>query len=112
MGRFETIGARVGSVVDAKKIQYGDSFNKSGEVLKILYPNGVPPDAYIDLLTIARILDKLFRVATAAGRPDAANEAPWFDIAGYALLALARSESQIKVGELTVGGHVESMFIR
>jgi hypothetical protein len=35
------------------------------------------------LLTVVRILDKLFRIANSK---DAFNEDPWFDIAGYAIL--------------------------
>jgi len=50
-------------------------------------PNGIQVDQYDDLLTIARILDKLFRIAND---PDAFEENPYQDIVGYALLAMRR----------------------
>jgi len=36
------------------------------------------------------VLDKLKRIATAAGKSDPGGENPWRDIAGYALLEIAR----------------------
>ena len=88
---YSQIGKEVGALVDKKNRAYGNSFSKSGEILKILYPNGVQPDQYRDLLTTTRVLDKLFRIAT---RKDAFDESPWKDIAGYALLALAADENE------------------
>ena len=55
------------------------------EIIKILFPQGVKPENYRDLLTITRIIDKLFRIAT---RKNAFGESPYRDIAGYALLGL------------------------
>lgn len=85
MNEFEKIGFRVGSLVQSKNTAYGDSFSKSSEILKVLYPNGVQADQFQDLLTITRVIDKLFRIATDK---DALGENPWRDIAGYALLAI------------------------
>ena len=73
----------VGNTVARKNIQYGDSFSKTGSILKILYPTGIRVDQYDDVLTVARVIDKLFRIATKA-RDD--EEDPWFDICGYSLL--------------------------
>jgi len=87
--RFEEIGANVGKLVAGKQAAYGDSFGRAGQVLRELYPTGIAPAQYDELLTIARVLDKLFRVATDK---DAYGESPWQDIAGYALLALARNK--------------------
>ncbi len=84
---FEAIGAELGRLVDEKQAAYGDSFGKSGAVMRILYPGGVSAEQLDDALTIVRILDKLFRVATAR---DALGESPFRDIGGYALLAQAR----------------------
>jgi hypothetical protein len=78
-------------LVEKKQQAYGDSFGKSGAVLRILYPNGVPPEQLDDALTIVRILDKIFRVATDR---DALGESPYRDIVGYGLLALARIEKE------------------
>jgi hypothetical protein len=73
----------IGKLVTEKQEAYGDSFSKSEEIIKILYPNGLKPENYRDLLTITRIIDKLFRIAT---RKDAFGESPYRDIAGYGLL--------------------------
>lgn len=83
---YVRLGKAVGELITEKQQAYGDSFHKSGEVLKILYPKGVKPDSYTDLLAITRVLDKLFRLATD---PNYGQESPWRDIAGYALLRLS-----------------------
>ena len=90
-GRYSAIGQEIGELVEKKQQAYGDSFGKSGAVLRILYPNGVPPEQLDDALTIVRILDKIFRVATDR---DALGESPYRDIVGYGLLALARIEKE------------------
>lgn len=84
---YEARGAALGRLVDTKQAAYGDSFGKSGMVMRILYPEGIRPEQLDDSLTVVRILDKLFRVATAR---DALGESPFGDIGGYALLAQAR----------------------
>ena len=58
------------------------------EVLKILYPDGIQPEQYQDVLTIVRIIDKLFRIAT---NKNAFNEDTWEDIMRYALLSVTRN---------------------
>jgi hypothetical protein len=80
------IAKDIGSLVKEKQEAYGDSFSKSEKIINILYPNGVKPENYRDLLTITRIIDKLFRIAT---RKNAFGESPYRDIAGYALLGIA-----------------------
>ena len=83
IGKYETTGKNIGATVDIKNKQYGDSFNRAGKILEILYPNGVAPGQYADMLTVVRVLDKLFRVANGKQ----GDENPWFDIAGYGILA-------------------------
>lgn len=83
IGFFEEIGAQIGRLVDDKHRNYGQSFDKTGDILQLLYPVSIQPHQYGDVLAIARILDKFFRLATSAR---AYNEDPWMDIAGYALL--------------------------
>lgn len=80
---YEEIGRTIGAIVDEKNKAYGNSFHHAGEVLKIIYPNGVRPDQYQKLLYTVRILDKLFRLAT---QPDAFGENPAQDIGGYSIL--------------------------
>lgn len=83
IGKHEDKGAELGKLVDEKQAAYGDSFGKSGEIIKILYPEGIKPEQYQDALAIIRIIDKLFRVANDKGY---GGENPFMDIAGYGLL--------------------------
>ena len=64
--------------------------------MEVLYPTGVQPHQYRDMLAVIRVIDKLFRLAT---RKDAFGESPWNDIAGYALLGIAADEKEIVVNQ-------------
>lgn len=86
---YQSIALEVAATVEKKQAAYGDSFGRSGEVMRILYPDGIPPAKMDDALTVVRVLDKLFRIATDR---DALGESPWRDIAGYALLSVERAE--------------------
>ena len=88
---FSELGDSVGELVHDKQLAYGDSFGRSGECLRQMFPKGIDLDQYDDLLTIARILDKLFRLAND---PRAFNENPYQDIVGYALLGMNRHYSK------------------
>lgn len=92
---YEMIGADIGRLVTKKQAAYGDSFGKAGQIMAILYPAGIPPEKLDDALTIVRVIDKLFRIATDR---DALGESPWRDVAGYALLEIRKSlaRNQIK----------------
>jgi len=85
MKSFVEIGTEIGELVTEKNAAYGNSFEESSKILKILFPNGVLPGDYRNLLTITRVLDKLFRIATDE---KALGEDPWKDVAGYSLLAI------------------------
>lgn len=91
MSDYVNIGEAVGQLVTEKQLAYGDSFGKAGEVLRILYPAGISPDQLEDALTVVRVIDKLFRIAT---RKDAFGESPWRDVCGYAILSIARDQRQ------------------
>lgn len=84
---YSEIGKSIGELVETKQAAYGDSFGKSGQIIRILYPNGIPLDKLNDALTVVRVIDKLFRIATDR---DALGESPWKDIAGYSILSLRR----------------------
>lgn len=91
---FVELGKKIGTLVTEKNIVYGDSFSKSGEILKILFSDGIKPEQYMDALAITRIIDKLFRIATSK---DALGENPYQDIAGYALLGVWRGLKEKKL---------------
>lgn len=95
MTDYSALGQEIGELVERKQSAYGDSFGKSGDVLRLLYPGGIPPEKLDDALTVVRVVDKLFRVATDR---DALGESPWRDVAGYALLATRRAEATRKRG--------------
>lgn len=111
---FRKIGKDIGGLVEEKQKQYGDSFGRSGAVLKVLYPDGIKPEQYDDMLAITRVLDKIFRLTEG----DQGEESAWQDITGYGLLGvrkkLAREEyikkyiktfglSQEEVEDLDIG---------
>jgi hypothetical protein len=89
--RYHKLALKVSKTVCDKQAAYGDSFGKSGAVMKILYPDGIRPDQYDDALCVVRIIDKLFRIATSK---DAFGESPYADICGYSLLGAANAENQ------------------
>lgn len=86
-GKYREIGSKIGAVVEQKQEAYGDSFSKAHLILEVLYPNGITPEQYPELLTIVRVIDKLFRIATDN---DKLGESPWADICGYSILSIAR----------------------
>lgn len=90
---YEEIARSIGKLVDEKNAAYGSSFDKSDQIIKILYPEGVEPNQYKDLLAMTRVIDKLFRIATSK---DAMGEDPWQDIAGYAILSVVSNKKENK----------------
>lgn len=85
---YEAIGVQIGKLVTRKQAAYGDAVRRVAKILAILYPDGVRPDQYEDMLLITRIGDKLCRIATDR---DALGESPWADITGYGILGVAMS---------------------
>lgn len=84
---YEQIGADLGRLVEDKQAAYGNSYGRSGDVMRLLYPDGIRPEQMDDALAVVRVVDKLFRIATSK---DAFGESPWRDIAGYGLLGVAK----------------------
>jgi len=80
---YAEIGEEIGKLVQEKQEAYGDAHGKAAKVIEALYPDGIPVSAYTKALTIIRICDKLFRVATDN---DPMGESPFRDIAGYGIL--------------------------
>lgn len=89
--KYQDKGAEIGALVERKNETYGNSFTKSQEIIKILYPHTIEPSQYEDMLALLRIIDKMFRIAT---QKDAFGENPWQDIAGYALLKSVEEEEE------------------
>jgi hypothetical protein len=88
-GQYEEIGTTIGALVDKKNLAYGDSIHLAGQIVRILYPGGVRPEQYDDLLALIRIIDKMFRIAN---QKKAFGENPFMDIAGYGILKCREKE--------------------
>lgn len=69
-------------LVCEKNKAYGDSIGSSEKIFRLYYPNGIRTDQYGDILLMARILDKLSRIAN---KKDAFGENAYVDILGYAV---------------------------
>jgi hypothetical protein len=89
MGKYKELAEQIGNLVEEKNAAYGNSFDQAGEFIRLLYPNGIPPEAYGDMLCVVRIFDKLKRIAT---NKDAFGESPYGDIIGYGLLGLHKDK--------------------
>lgn len=89
MSDYEEYGQELGRLITTKQLAYGDSFGRSCDVLRILYPDGIRPGQYGDALAVTRIVDKLFRVAAGS----LGGESPYKDIAGYGLLGWAKADA-------------------
>lgn len=83
MKTYTERGTAIGELVERKNAAYGDSITRTGELLRILYPEGLRPEQYDDLALQVRIFDKQMRIATDR---DALGESPYEDIAGYGIL--------------------------
>lgn len=99
-GRYESYAKELGALVDSKQEAYGDSFGRAHKVFEELlaeYRYGssyiIPKELLPHLLTLTRMVDKLFRVVKNP-TGDRMGESPYRDIAGYALLAAAREEDR------------------
>lgn len=90
MADYERIAQRIGALTNRKGQAYGDSAaGKGADVLRLLWPNGIPAAKYAAVPLITRIVDKLFRIANQG---DAFGEDPWQDIVGYALIGSSLCE--------------------
>lgn len=75
------IAITTGMLVEKKDAAYGNSFDVAGDFLKTLYPDGVKPHQYGDMLALVRIYDKMKRIASGDS-----SENSWQDITGYGIL--------------------------
>lgn len=54
---------KIAELVEEKNKAYGSAFNKTQDFLKILYPDGIKPEQYHNMLFTLRIFDKLMRIS-------------------------------------------------
>ena len=91
MNKFEKIASDLSTILSMKNEAYGNAFDKTTEILKLLYPNGITVEQYKDVHVIIRMLDKISRIARDN---DPFGESPYKDLAGYSILALATKERE------------------
>ena len=110
VGEFAAIGKEIGELVEQKNQAYGSAFQHSADLLKLFFPNGVQPHQYTDLLLIARISDKLFRIAN---KKDAFGESPYGDIIGYGILGRWNDDHLPQAGvPVPVGGEPQGRHFK
>jgi len=85
--KFKKITDDLAQILSTKDEAYGNAFDKTTQILSLLYPNGIKVEQYKDLHVIIRMLDKISRIARDN---DPLGESPYMDIAGYSILSLAR----------------------
>lgn len=91
---FTELALDIGKLVEDKNKSYGSAFNKAGDFLRVLYPEGIKPSQYKDMLCVVRIFDKLMRIATSYEGTKEKEVDAYSDIMGYALLGLSSSEKE------------------
>jgi len=91
MTDYVAIALEIGRITADKNEKYGDAVGKTGDIFRILYPDGIPVEAYEDVLLIVRSLDKIVRIT--CGDKAAFGESPYRDLAGYSLLGVAKDEA-------------------
>ena len=90
----DAITADAARLLREKALNYGPSFKVVAEIMKLLYPSGVPVTTYGDVSLIIRCMDKVCRMAFSQREGEDVwadcvdQEDPWRDIMGYAILAL------------------------
>ena len=90
MNKFEKIASNLATILSMKNDAYGNAFDKTTQILTLLYPTGIKVEQFKDVHVLTRMLDKLSRIARDN---DPLGESPYMDIAGYAILSLARDEN-------------------
>ena len=91
LGHYEQLGLAVGRLVESKQKAYGNMVATAVPIMNSLFPAGIAEHQMDDALFILRTVDKLGRISRGDKR--AFGENPWQDIAGYALLAMAKDEA-------------------
>ena len=86
---FKETALDIADLLNDKHLQYGDTFKETAVVLRRLYPDGIKPQQYSDVLYVLRIYENLVRALNMENSAE-----PWRDIAGFAILALEAKHAQ------------------
>lgn len=96
MRSFQELAKGIADLVTEKEKAYGSAFDKAGDFLRVLYPDGIKPEQYKDMLCIVRVFDKLMRIATSYENTEEKKVDAYSDLMGYGLLGLRSSLAEIK----------------
>lgn len=103
MKNFQELAKGIADLVTEKEKAYGSAFDKAGDFLRVLYPEGIKPEQYKDMLCIVRVFDKLMRIATSYEGTEEKKVDAYSDLMGYGLLGLRASleeqQAQIQTKE-------------
>ena len=91
MKSFTELAKGIADLVTEKEKAYGSAFDKAGDFLRVLYPEGIKPEQYKDMLCIVRVFDKLMRIATSYEGTKEKKVDAYSDLMGYGLLGLRAS---------------------
>jgi hypothetical protein len=82
---FEPICADLAKLLGEKRQAYGaNNLTGTQDFFALLFPDGIPKERYQDALILARMFDKMSRIA----RGTQGGEDSWSDLAGYAICAM------------------------
>lgn len=84
---FENVAKQIVDSVKAAERETGNCFTKSTEVIRILFPAGIPPGKEQEVASMLRIIDKMFRIANNPG----STATEWQVLSAYALNAVKAS---------------------
>lgn len=100
MGKFEEIGRSRGKLLDSKQKQYGsEAIPAVEEMMKILFPQGIPSEKIGESILISRILEKLCRITFGDGSGD---EDAFADIQGYGMIGSAEGKFKEEAKQATI----------
>lgn len=105
---FTELAKGIADLVTEKEKAYGSAFDKAGDFLRVLYPDGIKPDQYKDILCIIRVFDKLMRIATSYEGTEEKKVDAYSDLMGYGLLGLRASlEEQAVANQTERDNHIK-----
>ena len=99
---FTELANSIGQLVESKNKAYGSAFDKSGDFIRVLYPEGIKPEQYKDMLCIVRVFDKLMRIATSYEGTEEKKVDAYSDLMGYGLLGLRASLEEKEAAKVVV----------
>ncbi len=87
---FEAMCSELATQAEVKREAYGENLSMSKRFLEILYPEGIPTEAYQEAMVMLRVFDKFVRRANKHRFPEGwkDQENPWLDVAGYGIAML------------------------